>query len=642
MKSEKSFKKNHCHDPRPGSNSDIPVIGSLLYCELSLTSCGHSLYCFGVATSDPVYNPELFIKCDVNKSEERSDLAEIDVSGDDDVIQNYDWVRLEKSTPSVNFDAYMSMDQKLVVCVVLSVEETCSVLGNGVAWRRGKMVVRMTMKQSRAQIGAGRLLPEQTICESALAKTTATSGHDSKEDTSVTPLVHVDGVMRCLGILKLECTGNAILKYCNELKVNVVQMGQHSPTPMMINNTNTQSLTSTLLQKQLTARSRPANCSGLDPRPAGNDDGSTRPDEAITSATKIDVDLTNFRSVEDGLDWNEAETAKELFYVWRAFKIYKTNTDIDEPRAISPKTILTPPSNSPMTTMLCDTSSPVSNPSPSPSLPGCSVIHQDQKTNLQNSTRYGDRKGNRKKRRKMVVVPGKITAAHRNEESDRDTDVHSTISSNNSEPEDNLMNSVEEVATLEQASDRARAHDLVQSSLQALDIIILQIRINRICEYCPSANYALARKFGHPVAFRSLARTLQYQVVYQSDPILWGDFGYCLCTRYFPYFGKGAICEQVLQPLSSKKEVAVAPKAIFPRRSPDGLKCNNLNAPFILVDVQILEHSLLLMENIQEPVSSKPESRVEVFIKPEPHDEPDYNATPNPVVGAIISPTSSA
>nr|CAD7431554.1 unnamed protein product [Timema monikensis] len=50
-----------------------------------------------------------------------------------------------------------------------------------------------------------------------------------------------------------------------------------------------------------------------------------------------------------------------------------------------------------------------------------------------------------------------------------------------------------------------------------------------------------------------------------------------------------------------------------------------------LVDVQILEHSLLLMENIQELVSSKPESRVEVFIKPEPHDEPDYNATPNPV-----------
>nr|CAD7193960.1 unnamed protein product [Timema douglasi] len=60
------------------------------------------------------------------------------------------------------------------------------------------------------------------------------------------------------------------------------------------------------------------------------------------------------------------------------------------------------------------------------------------------STRYGDRKGNQKKRRKMVVVPGKIIAAHRNEESDRDTDVHSTISSNNSEPEDNLMNAVEE------------------------------------------------------------------------------------------------------------------------------------------------------------------------------------------------------
>nr|CAD7607329.1 unnamed protein product [Timema genevievae] len=54
-----------------------------------------------------------------------------------------------------------------------------------------------------------------------------------------------------------------------------------------------------------------------------------------------------------------------------------------------------------------------------------------------------------------------------------------------------------------------------------------------------------------------------------------------------------------------------------------------------LVDVQIIEHSLLLMENIQEPVSSKPESRVEVFIKPEPHDEPDYNATPNPVKNTL-------
>nr|CAD7266427.1 unnamed protein product [Timema shepardi] len=46
---------------------------------------------------------------------------------------------------------------------------------------------------------------------------------------------------------------------CNKLKVNVIQMGQHSPTPLMNNNTNTQALTSSLLQKQLTARNRPAN-----------------------------------------------------------------------------------------------------------------------------------------------------------------------------------------------------------------------------------------------------------------------------------------------------------------------------------------------------------------------------------------------
>nr|CAD7266529.1 unnamed protein product [Timema shepardi] len=58
---------------------------------------------------------------------------------------------------------------------------------------------------------------------------------------------------------------------CNKLKVNVIQMGQHSPIPLMNHNTNTGALalTSTHLQKQLTARSRPANCL-LRTRPAAS------------------------------------------------------------------------------------------------------------------------------------------------------------------------------------------------------------------------------------------------------------------------------------------------------------------------------------------------------------------------------------
>jgi hypothetical protein len=63
---------------------------------------GHSLYCFGVATSDPVYNPELF--CKVWPHEEGSDVMETDGSGEDGSMQDEDWVRLGVSTAGVNFD----------------------------------------------------------------------------------------------------------------------------------------------------------------------------------------------------------------------------------------------------------------------------------------------------------------------------------------------------------------------------------------------------------------------------------------------------------------------------------------------------------------------------------------------------------
>jgi hypothetical protein len=73
-----------------------------------------------VGTSDPVYNPELFfLKCGhVKKNEERSDMTEIDRSGEDDCTQDEDWVRLGASTTGLN-DTYVSEDQELMTCGVL-------------------------------------------------------------------------------------------------------------------------------------------------------------------------------------------------------------------------------------------------------------------------------------------------------------------------------------------------------------------------------------------------------------------------------------------------------------------------------------------------------------------------------------------
>jgi hypothetical protein len=63
-----------------------------------------------MATSDPVYNPELFC-CSHVKKNEGSDVMEIYGSGEDDSMQDEDWVWLGASTTGVNFDAYMSVDQ---------------------------------------------------------------------------------------------------------------------------------------------------------------------------------------------------------------------------------------------------------------------------------------------------------------------------------------------------------------------------------------------------------------------------------------------------------------------------------------------------------------------------------------------------
>jgi hypothetical protein len=79
----------------------------------------HSLY-FGVATSDPVDNPGLFCECDhMKKKKEGSDMMEVNRSGEDNVMQDEDWVRLGASTTGVDFDAYMSVDQQLATCGVV-------------------------------------------------------------------------------------------------------------------------------------------------------------------------------------------------------------------------------------------------------------------------------------------------------------------------------------------------------------------------------------------------------------------------------------------------------------------------------------------------------------------------------------------
>jgi hypothetical protein len=55
-----------------------------------------------------------FLKCgQVKKNEERSDVTEINGSGEDDSKQDKDWFRLGACTAGVNFDAYVSADMQL-------------------------------------------------------------------------------------------------------------------------------------------------------------------------------------------------------------------------------------------------------------------------------------------------------------------------------------------------------------------------------------------------------------------------------------------------------------------------------------------------------------------------------------------------
>jgi hypothetical protein len=73
-----------------------------------------------------------FVKCGhMKKNQEGSDVTEVNESGEDDVTQDEDWVRLGASTAGVNFDAYVSVDQELATCGLLCMEEMCGVVGSG-------------------------------------------------------------------------------------------------------------------------------------------------------------------------------------------------------------------------------------------------------------------------------------------------------------------------------------------------------------------------------------------------------------------------------------------------------------------------------------------------------------------------------
>jgi hypothetical protein len=72
------------------------------------------------------------VKCGhMKKNEEGSGMTEIDRSGEDDGTQDEYWVQLGASTPGVNFDAYVPIDQELATCGVLCVEEMCGEMGSG-------------------------------------------------------------------------------------------------------------------------------------------------------------------------------------------------------------------------------------------------------------------------------------------------------------------------------------------------------------------------------------------------------------------------------------------------------------------------------------------------------------------------------
>jgi hypothetical protein len=74
----------------------------------------------------------------LNHFNSRSDVTEINGSGEDDIMQDEDWVWLGASTAGIDFDAYMSVDQELASCGALCMEEMCRVVGSGSCVEEGQ------------------------------------------------------------------------------------------------------------------------------------------------------------------------------------------------------------------------------------------------------------------------------------------------------------------------------------------------------------------------------------------------------------------------------------------------------------------------------------------------------------------------
>jgi hypothetical protein len=53
-------------------------------------------------------------------------------------MQDEDWVRPPASTAGMDFDAYVSVDQELVMCGMLCMQEMCGVVGSGSCVEEGQ------------------------------------------------------------------------------------------------------------------------------------------------------------------------------------------------------------------------------------------------------------------------------------------------------------------------------------------------------------------------------------------------------------------------------------------------------------------------------------------------------------------------
>lgn len=75
-----------------------------------------------------------FVKCGYGDRNEESDMSEVNRNDEDE-----DWTQLETGTAGVDFDAYVSVDQELATCGVLSVEEMCEEVASGSSMEEGQV-----------------------------------------------------------------------------------------------------------------------------------------------------------------------------------------------------------------------------------------------------------------------------------------------------------------------------------------------------------------------------------------------------------------------------------------------------------------------------------------------------------------------